>query len=390
MSRLEAEALFPFTQAMRRKIHQNPELGFEEVKTSELIARTLRELGLDVQTGVAKTGVVAVLEGGYPGPVVLLRFDMDALPIREETGVEYASCVEGKMHACGHDGHVAVGLTTAKILAAHQKELHGSVKFVFQPAEEGMGGAERMIAEGVLTNPKPDWAFGMHLWNECPVNTFAVVDGALMSGADIFSVVIRGKGGHAAIPDGTQDPIVAAANIITALQSIVARNVSPLQSAVVSVTRIQSGQAFNIIPEMAELGGTIRSFDPNIRKEVMRRFESIIYGVAEALGCSARVEYHEITPPVVNAALPTEWVRTSIKELYPDAVIFDRLQTMASEDMSYFLKEIPGCFFFVGSADKEKQLNYAHHHPRFDFDESALSMGAAVISQTVRQLLQGV
>ena len=269
----EARAYFDYTQMMRREFHQHPELGFEEFRTSEIISRELRKLGMDnIETGVAKTGVVALLKGNSPGPVVLLRFDMDALPVVEETGAEYASQNPGVMHACGHDGHFAVGLTVAKILASHRNELAGTVKFVFQPAEEGLGGADVMVKEGVLENPRPDYSMAIHVWNEKEVGWFGITPGPVMAAAETFRVILKGKGGHGAAPHQTVDPIFAASQIVTALQSIVSRNVPPLKTAVVSVTSIQGGTAFNVIPPEVEMLGTIRTFDTGVRKIVLERF----------------------------------------------------------------------------------------------------------------------
>ena len=243
----KAKQLSEYTVATRRDLHRHPELGFEEVRTAGIVADTLRDLGLEVTSGVGKTGVVGLLEGKKKSPVVLLRFDMDALPILEENEVGYVSEVPGKMHACGHDNHVAVGLTVAKILAEMQDLLPGTVKFVFQPAEEGDGGAELMVVEGVLANPTPDAALAMHVWNEKPVGWYGLKSGPMMAGAHTIRVKVTGKGGHGAIPHLSIDPIAAAAQIITALQTIVSRNVNPLDSAVVTVGALHSGAVFNVI-----------------------------------------------------------------------------------------------------------------------------------------------
>ncbi len=260
------------TIEVRRRIHRYPELGFEEYRTSALVIEKLKSLGLDVETGIAGTGVVGLLKGKSESPVLLLRFDMDALPIQEETGAPYASEILGKMHACGHDCHVAVGLSVAELLSAQREFLPGKIKFVFQPAEEGGGGAEKMVAAGVLENPKPDFSMGMHVWNDKPVGWYGVTDGPVMAGAQIFEVKLTGKGGHGASRHLSVDPIVAAAQIITALQTIPSRNVPPLESAVVSVCKIEAGTAFNIIPKEAVFCGTIRSFKPEVYEIVERRF----------------------------------------------------------------------------------------------------------------------
>src|SRR5512142_2437987 len=286
----EAKALFPYTQSMRRDFHMHPELGFHEVRTGAIVARELEALGLEVTKGVGKTGVVGLLEGSQPGPTLLIRFDMDALPITEETGAEYASQNAGVMHACGHDGHTAIGLTVAKLLLNHRDQLAGTVKFCFQPSEEGfngedVGGNEMMMRDGVLESPHVDRTLSLHLWNDMPVGWIGVAAGPVMAGAEQFTIRLTGRGGHGASPHLTIDPIAAAAQIITALQTIASRNVAPLRSAVVSVTSVQSGTTFNVIPQRAELTGTIRTFDPAVRTLVLERFERIVHGVGETMGC---------------------------------------------------------------------------------------------------------
>jgi amidohydrolase len=262
----EANELFEYTRQLRRDFHAHPELGFQEVRTAGVVASELKDLGLEVTPRIAETGVVALLEGNKAGPVVLLRFDMDALPITEETGAEYASQTPGIMHACGHDGHTAIGLTVARLLRNHRRELAGTVKLVFQPAEEGLGGAERMVAEGVLENPRPDLALSLHIWNDSPLGWLGIVKGPVMAASEVFTVTITGKGGHGALPHLAVDPVLAAAHTITAVQSIVSRNVPPLKSGVVSFTALSGGEAFNVIPNTVQLKGTIRTFEQGVRE----------------------------------------------------------------------------------------------------------------------------
>jgi len=384
----EAKAFFDYTQMMRREFHQHPELSFEEFRTSEIIARELGKLGMDdIKTGVAKTGVVALLKGNSPGPVVLLRFDMDALPVEEKTGAEYASQNPGVMHACGHDGHSAVGLTVAKILANRRSELAGTVKFVFQPAEEGLGGANLMVKEGVLENPRPDYSLAIHVWNDKEVNWFGITPGPVMAAADSFRVVLGGKGGHGAAPHQAVDPIIAASQVVTALQSIVARNVPPLKTAVVSVTSIQGGTAFNIIPPEVEMLGTIRTFDPDVRETVLQRFRTITTGVSDSLGCTSEIEINAVTPTVNNNPNLTTKVQEIASNLFPDAVIDTNAVTMGSEDFAFMMQDVPGCFVFVGSADSEQGLDAPHHHPKFDFNEAALENAVALVSSVASKLL---
>jgi amidohydrolase len=385
----EAQALSDYTREQRRDFHRHPELGFQEFRTAGIVARELSELGLEVSTGVGQTGVTALLEGDRTGPVILVRFDMDALPVTEETGAEYASLTPGVMHACGHDGHTAIGLTLARLLQARKQDLAGTVKFVFQPAEEGLGGAEAMIASGVLENPKPDMALALHLWNELPVGSLGITPGPVMAASEAFQVRIHGHGGHAAIPQQTIDPLLAAAQVVTVLQSIVSREISPLESGVLSVTSLRAGTTFNVIPEIAELLGTIRSFQPDVRKRLLDRFHQVVVGVSQAMGCRAEVEIKETTPAVVNDPEVTRQLRAVAQRSFPNHVIEDQYRTMTSEDMAFMLESIPGCYFFVGTANPEKGLVAPHHHPRFDIDEEALPEAAALMGSVVSELLKG-
>jgi amidohydrolase len=384
----EAQELFPYNQQLRRDFHRHPELGFQEVRTAGIVARDLTELGLEVSTGIGKTGVVATLEGARPGPVLLVRFDMDALPIQEETGAEYASETPGVMHACGHDGHTAIGLTVAKMLEAHKDELGGTVKLVFQPAEEGLGGAEAMVADGVLDQPKPGQSLSLHLWNDKPLGWIGVTPGPAMSASDRFTVKIIGRGGHGAAPYITIDPVIAGAQVITALQNIVSRNVDPLEAAVVTVTSMVGGEAFNVIPESVVLKGTIRTFNPEVRSIVMERFEAIASGVSNAMGCQAEVDLKSITPAVSNDPAIAAQVFEVANKIYPQAEISNDERTMGSEDMAYMMDDIPGCYFFIGSADHERGLDAGHHHPKFDFNEGALTTGAALMASVVQDFLK--
>lgn len=384
----QAADLLEYTRSLRRDFHRHPELGFREVRTAGVIARELRQLGLETTTGIAETGVVALLEGEQPGPVVLARFDMDALPVQEDTGAEYASETPGLMHACGHDGHVAVGLTVARILHSLRAQMKGTVKFVFQPAEEGMGGAERMLAEGILEGPKVDYTLGMHLWNERPVGWVGVTPGPLMAGADIFDVRIEGKGGHGALPHESVDPVVAAAHIIAAAQSIVSRNISPLDTAVVSICRLKAGDTFNVIPQWAEFSGTFRTYEPAVRERLVMRFETLVNSMADAMQCRAEVDIRRLTPAVINDPKVAEALRQSLQHL-PGLKVETGFRTMVSEDFAFMMEQVAGCYIMVGSANADRGLNYGHHHPRFDFDEAALPNAVAVMAACVLRLLEG-
>lgn len=388
----QAEELFPYTQAMRRDFHAHPELGFNEIRTGGIVAKELEGLGLEVTKGVGKTGVVGYLEGAKPGPTILLRFDMDALPITEDTGAEYSSINKGVMHACGHDGHTAIGLTVAKILNEHKNELKGNIKFCFQPSEEGtngeeVGGALMMIKDGVMDSV--DQTLSLHLWNDKPVGWLHVGAGPVFAGAELFIIKLTGKGGHGALPETTIDPVICASQITTALQTIVSRNIEPLKPAVVSVTSIQAGTAFNVIPQTAELWGTIRTFDPDVRKTVIERFNQIVKGTAEAMNCQVEITVKEVTAPVTNDEAVTASVYNSATSLFPNLEIAtNSYLTMGAEDMGYMQDKAKGCYFCIGSANDEKNLNYSHHHPKFDFDEKALINGVALMATAAADLLK--
>ena len=391
----QAQDLFPYTQAMRRDFHKHPELGFNEIRTGGIVAKELEALGIEVTKGVGKTGVVGYLEGAKPGPTILLRFDMDALPITEDTGAEYSSENPGVMHACGHDGHTAIGLTVAKMLNERKNELAGNIKFCFQPSEEGtngeeIGGALMMMRDGVLEGPKVEKTLSLHVWNDKPVGWIHVAEGPVMAGADLFIVKLTGRGGHGAVPETAIDPIVCAAQIVTALQTIVSRNIEPLKPAVVSVTSIHAGTAFNIIPQTAELNGTIRTFEPEVRKKVHERFEQIIRGTAQAMNCEVEIVIKQVTAPVINNDKVAASVINSAQALFPKTEIaVNSYLTMGAEDMGYMQEKADGCYFFIGSANAEKNLNYNHHHPKFDFDERALVSGAALMASAAADLLKG-
>ena len=376
----EADSLYEYTRNFRREFHRHPELGFEEIWSSRQIESELKKLDIDVKSGVGKTGITGLIDGNHPGPVILLRFDMDALPVQEENEVDYASEIPGKMHACGHDGHMAIGLTTARILANHREELHGRVKLMFQPAEEGLGGAEAMIAGGVLENPRPDLALSLHIWNEKPFGWIGVVPGPLMAASDIFKIRIKGKGGHGAFPDQVVDPVVTAAQIISGLQTLVSRNVSPLKSAVVSVTRVAGGETFNVIPPFVDLQGTIRTFENDIRQSVIERMGEIINGIASSMRCQADLDVKMLTPAVINDQSTAERLKSIFQRPFPDDYIETSYKTMGSEDMAFVLREIPGCYFLVGSANADQGLDYGHHNPRFNFDERVLPKASALMA----------
>jgi len=381
--RQEATRLFDDMVRVRRDLHRHPELGFQETRTAGIVAETLTGLGLEVQTGVGQTGVVALLDGARPGPTVLLRFDMDALPIQEESEHDYASVNPGVMHACGHDGHVAMGLALARIFAARQAEIAGTLKFLFQPAEEGLGGALSVIADGALDNPRPDVALAMHLWSPVALGKARVVEGPAMASSSVFTIAVEGRGGHGAAPHLCTDPILAAAQIVVALQSIVSRNTDPHDSVVVSIGAFSAGTTFNVIPERAVLKGTVRSYDTPSHRMVYRRILEMATHTASAYGCRATMETVAIVAAVVNAPEPTAVVREAAVAVLGATNILEH-RTMAAEDMGFILQEIPGCYFFVGCSNGHA-TSFPHHHPRFDFDERAMIDGVAVMARAAAE-----
>ena len=372
---------------VRRDLHTHPELAFEEVRTSGVVAERLRALGLDVRTGVGKTGVLATVKGGRPGKAVLLRADMDALPIQEENPGPYRSQVPGKMHACGHDCHTSILLGVAKQLVNEAASLPGAVKLCFQPAEEVGGGALAMIADRALEDPKPDAAFGLHVWQDLDLGKVGVTSGPFMAAVDEFTVTVTGKGAHAAMPHFGVDPVVCTAHMVAALQSIASREVSPLLEVVVSVTRIHAGTAFNIIPDTARMNGTCRVFDQGMWKELPGRFERIVLGVAQAFGCTARVDYQRHNRPTVNDPAMAEIARAAAIEVVGRENVVQDIRTMGGEDFSWFLDQVPGCFIAIGSRNVSKGLVHEHHHPLFDVDEGCLEIGAEVLMHTAHKFL---
>jgi len=375
----------------RREFHAHPELAYNEQRTASIVAERLAEYGYHVTRDVGRTGVVGLLESDATDEArtLLYRADMDALPVQEENQVAYRSQHNGVMHACGHDAHVAIALGVAKQMANERERLRGHLKFAFQPAEEGGNGAVAMIEDGVLESPHVTAAVGLHVWNNFPVGKVGVYAGAMMAAVDEFDLIIEGRGGHGAIPQQTVDAIVVAAQVITALQTIVSRNISPLDAAVVTVGKITAGTAFNIIAATASLRGTVRTFDSETHTRIPELFERIVRGVCEAMGASYRLDYKRQTLPLVNRAEMCDLVADCATEVVGrENVIRDEsVRTMGGEDMSYFLERVPGCFFFVGTRNEARGLVHPHHSPRFDIDESALATGVDIMTRVVRQYL---
>ena len=368
----------------RRDLHQHPELGFQETRTATLAAERLRALGYDVRTGVGRTGVLGTR--GQGGRCVLLRADMDALPVEEANDVPYRSRHAGRMHACGHDGHVAVGLETARRLAA--VTLPGTVKIAFQPAEEISGGATAMIEDGALASPDVDAALGLHLWNELPVGTIGLMPGPVMASVDEFDITITGTGGHAAMPHLAIDPVLVAAHVVTALQSLVSRRRDPFEAGVVSVTQLTAGHAFNVIPAEARLLGTVRTFGGRFYDDAPRLVADTARGLAAAFGATAEVRFRRLTGPLVNDPAITDLMSGVAEEIVGKEHVKYGVRTMGGEDMSRFLERVPGCFAFVGSG-RADGTSASHHSPHFDIEESALTIGAELLSRTAVRYLGG-
>jgi amidohydrolase len=368
--------------ALRRDLHQHPELSWSEERTPKKVAEYLEGRGLELRR-VGRTGLLATVPGP-PGRTVLLRADMDALPLQEQSTAPYASQVPNVMHACGHDGHVAAAATAARLAAA--RRLPGTVRFVFQPAEEGEGGAQAVIADGVLEGVES--VFGLHIWNELPVGTIGVKDGPLMAAVDRLKVVVHGRGGHGGKPHRSADPVVAAAHVVMALQTVVAREVSPQQAAVVTIGAIHGGQAFNVIPDEVTLTGTIRTFDAALRRSMPERIQRIAEGVAGGLQCRAEVEVRTGNPPVINHPGAAEIARRAAVRVVGEERVVVPEPTMGGEDMALYFEKIPGCFVFVGGANPDQGLDQPHHSPRFDFDEQALAIGAEFLLQVAEEALR--
>ncbi len=385
----EAEALRDQLVAIRRDLHMHPELGFQEVRTARIVAEQLGALGYEVVTGVGKTGVVGLLQGSQPGErTVLLRFDMDALPINEQNDVPYRSQTPGVMHACGHDAHVAVGIGVATILARHREELGGTIKLMFQPAEEGLGGAKAMIADGLLSGPNVDVALGLHVSSTHPTGTAVVRSGAMMAASDRLDITVRGRGGHAAHPEQTIDAVMVGAQIVVALQTIISRNLNPEEPGVVTIGSFQAGDAANVIAETATMRGSIRSFSHETRALLHRRIEEIATGVAAAMGAIAEVKVTLGVDPTINAPVPTEVMYAAAAEVLGADQINTTYRTTGGEDFSAVLERVPGNFFFIGARDDARGLNFPHHNPRFDIDETCLPQGVAILCDAAVRCLK--
>ncbi len=385
-----SKEFFPSLVKLRRELHQYPEIAYTEYKTSGVMARELRKLGIEVKTGVAKTGVVGLLNKNKKGKTVTLRADMDALPVTELTGLPFKSKNPGRMHACGHDVHMSCVIGAAKILSNLKNELPGKVKFIFQPSEEVTpGGAYPMIKAGVLKNPEVKGIFGLHSDSSIPIGKIGVKNGPMMAQADDFDITIIGKGGHGARPQDGIDAIVVASAVIQALQTISSRRISPLKSVVISVGVIEGGTARNIICDKVVLKGTARTLEKGITKKITALLKEIVSGVTKGYGADFELNYYEGYPVLVNDPTMSDLVRSSISKLFGKESIFEvKEPMMGGEDFAYFLKEVPGSFIRLGIRNEKIGAVHPWHHPEWKVDEKAIKIGAALLAQVAFDFLK--
>jgi amidohydrolase len=370
---------------IRRDLHRIPEPAYTEEKTSAYVAEYLEKEGFQVQTGLAQYGVVALMETGRPGKTLMIRSDIDALPVQEETGLDFVSTHQGAMHACGHDGHMSMVLTAATALKQIKDEFKGNIKFLFQPAEEGPGGAKPMIEQGVMENPRVDYAVGCHLWPGIPEGTIGIKAGRLMAAMDRFDLKIIGKGGHGAMPHLCLDALEVGTQVINALQRIVSRQMNPLSPTVVTVGRFQAGSTFNVIPGEAEMCGTTRTFDRQIWLSWPERIEKVVRGVCESMGAQYELQYTQGYPPLLNDEEMAEWVRKCAVDVVGEDKVMEPEPTMGGEDMAFYLEKSKGCFFFLGVG---REGCAPLHNPKFDFNEDVLPLGVETYCRLACELLK--
>ena len=373
--------------SMRRELHAHPEVGFTEQWTSAFVRRRLEGAGLPVRE-MAGTGLLATLQGGKPGPTVLMRAELDALAIQEASDAPYRSQVDGAMHACGHDAHMAIALTVAERMAEIRDDLRGTIKFAFQPAEEIAGGAKQMVDEGALENPAVDRAVALHVWQDTPVGKVGVASGPFWAAVDDLTFTVHGKSGHGAMPHQTVDAIVVSAQIITALQTVVSRTRSPFAPAVLTVGSIQGGTTWNIIADRVVMRGTLRTFDPAVRERLLDRLTQIAQGVAASMEASCDVEDRFGAPPVVNDPDLATLTRDAILTVMDEENVIVSEPSAGGDDFAYFAQTSPGCLFVVGSSNAQRGLDKGHHHPSFDIDESCLPIAAASLDAVLRRFTE--
>ncbi|MFW5787256.1 MAG: M20 metallopeptidase family protein [Halanaerobiales bacterium] len=369
---------------IRRDLHKHPEVGFDLERTSKIIAKKLKDLDFEVKTNIAKTGVVALLKGDKEGPTIALRADMDALPVKEQTGLSFASVEEGKMHACGHDGHTAILLGVAKVLAEIKGELSGNVKFIFQPAEEGPGGAKPMIEEGVMSDPEVEAILGLHIWLELDAGKVGVKSGPLFASIDEVDITVKGDSSHGASPHQGVDAIAVSAELINSLQSVVSRKINPLDSAVITVGKITGGYVRNVIADEVKLEATVRSLNSKVRKKLEREIRKKVKNICLASDADYEIDYRHLYPPLHNNKKMTELLkRNAVEVMGSKNVVNIKEPTMGGEDFAFFLKEVPGTFFLLGGRNKEKSISAPHHNPHFTFDEDIMKDGMEIMVRSV-------
>lgn len=381
--------------AIRRDLHQYPELGYEEFRTSDKVAELLQSWGIPIHRGLGETGVVGILQGKLgPGKSIGLRADMDALPMPEQNDFPHKSRHEGKMHACGHDGHTTMLLAAAKYLASHN-DFAGTVYFIFQPAEEGLGGAKKMIEDGLFTRFPMDAVFGIHNWPHMPTGHFGLRAGAIMASSNSFAIKVQGKGAHGAMPHLGADPVMAAVHIAQGIQSIVSRNMDPLDQAVVSITQIHAGSADNVIPDTAQIRGTVRTFSTATLDIIEQRLEQISQHSATALGCSAEMTFTRTYPPTINHAGAAQFCADLITDwLGADHLIDPVTPSMGAEDFSFMLEQVPGCYLFLGNGDGDHRAAghglgpCSLHNGSYDFNDNLIPIGASFWVKLATQWLQ--
>lgn len=381
--------------AIRRDLHQYPELGYEEFRTADKVAELLQSWGIPIHRGLGETGVVGILQGKQgPGKSIGLRADMDALPMPEQNAFPHKSRHEGKMHACGHDGHTTMLLAAAKYLASHN-DFAGTVYFIFQPAEEGLGGAKKMIEDGLFTRFPMDAVFGIHNWPHMPTGHFGLRAGAIMASSNSFAIKVQGKGAHGAMPHLGADPVMAAVHIAQGIQSIVSRNMDPLDQAVVSITQIHAGSADNVIPDTAQIRGTVRTFSTATLDIIEQRLEQISQHSATALGCSAEMIFTRTYPPTINHADAAQFCADLITDwLGADHLINPVTPSMGAEDFSFMLEQVPGCYLFLGNGDGDHRAAghglgpCSLHNGSYDFNDNLIPIGATFWVKLATQWLQ--
>jgi N-acetylcysteine deacetylase len=384
------DRIFPQLVAIRRHFHMHPELSHQEFKTTEKINQLLDQYGIEKLMVSIPTGTAAIIRGEQKGPVIAIRADIDALPIQEENEWEFKSKVDGISHACGHDVHTTITLGAALVIDAMKETLPGTVKFLFQPAEELEGGAESMIQDGLLENPKVDAIIGLHNYPDLPVGTIGVKEGFLMASVDDFAITIKGKGGHAAIPEKTIDPIVIGSAVVQLIQTIASRAISPKESCVVTVGQFHAGTTNNVIPDRAHIDGTVRSSSREVQDRVEELFYQLVTQTVAAMGGEVEMEYKKLMPPVVNHPKIASIVRKSAEHVVGLEKTVEAEPTMGGEDFSFYQLEVPGCYFWLGSGNSEKGIVHSWHHPQFMVDEEAIKIGVAMMVRSAFDLMMKV